>query len=231
MALRWLEPGGEADWIVSRLHPFAADVGSVLPDCFEAYARIFHPVIGADGVTRRWADVAEANARIAHPEMQLHMIERPVGTPAPAGYECGDGYDSGSLRAPARAVLVERLRAATTTPDECWFCVWEGFGGLDDEGVAGRVRVPGRGYLLASGPIDRALESFHPSFDQSPTLWWPDDRAWVVATEIDHAWTYVGADRAAIDGLLSDPRIEALEARITDRFVYDSDELNARLDG
>jgi hypothetical protein len=108
--------------------------------------------------------------------------------------------------------------------------VWAGWGGLDDGGVAERVRIPGRAYLLARGPIERALQSFHPPRDQAPSLWWPDDHAWVVATEIDLAWTYVAGSRPVIDGLLSDARIEALDAQIDDRFTYDSDHPNARLD-
>jgi len=32
-----------ARWIKDRLHPFAQDTGSVIPEGFEAYARVFHP--------------------------------------------------------------------------------------------------------------------------------------------------------------------------------------------
>jgi hypothetical protein len=54
-------------------------------------------------------------------------------------------------------------------------------------------------------------------FEQSPTLWWPDDRAWCVASEVDFHSTYVGGSRQLIDRLLGDERIEALEAAVTDR--------------
>ncbi|HEY3670064.1 MAG TPA: hypothetical protein VGN51_03950 [Acidimicrobiia bacterium] len=58
----------------------------------------------------------------------------------------------------------------------------------------------------------------------------PEDRAWVVASEIDFAWTYIGASMPVVDALVDDPRIEALEAHITDRFTADSDLVNAALD-
>ncbi len=38
--------------------------------------------------------------------------------------------------------------------------------------------------------------------DQTPNLWWPEDRAWFVATEIDLAWTYVGGREALIEQLV-----------------------------
>jgi hypothetical protein len=46
----------------------------------------------------------------------------------------------------------------------------------------------------------------------SPNLWWPDDRAWCVATEIDLAWTYLGGSTALISDVLSKPRLEAQPA-------------------
>ncbi len=47
-------------------------------------------------------------------------------------------------------------------------------------------------------------------------MWWPDDRAWCVASEVDFHSTYVGGSRRLIDGLLGDERIEALEVAVTD---------------
>jgi len=66
--------------------------------------------------------------------------------------------------------------------------------------------------------------------DQSPNLWWPDDRAWFVATDIDYAWTYIGGSTELIDQLLADDRLEVLPARLTEKPFHDSDTVNARLD-
>lgn len=158
------------------------------------------------------------------------MINRAPGTPVLDPTHALYGLDVGSLPLLERQVLGETLRGATSTPDRCWFCVWEGHGDLDDRGVREFVHVPNRAYLLAHGPVDRALGSFAPRRDQSANLWWPDDRAWVVASEIDFAWTYVAASAMVVDALIDDSRIEALNARITDRFTSDTDLLNAALD-
>jgi hypothetical protein len=161
------------------------------------------------------------------------MISRPVPPPA-AGDEMDvdatvDVLAWGTLPRPERRVLAEILATETSAADRCWFCVWEGFG-ADDHGVHGRVRLPARNYLLYSGPIDRVVDSAT-GLDQSPNLWWPDDRAWFVATEIDYAWTYVAGSRRAIDRVLGDDRLEALAAELTHKPFHDSDVVNAALDG
>ncbi len=58
--------------------------------------------------------------------------------------------------------------------------------------------------LLPPGPVEAARTSYADvSFvHRSATLWWPADRAWFIATEVDFAWTYVGGTRALIDALL-----------------------------
>lgn len=231
MPLRWLKEVAAASWIGERLHPFGEDTGSFVPDGFERYIRLFHPVAGDGGRYERWGEIAERNGRQVHPEMQLHMISRPAGTAAPDGYQPGAGYSAGSLPKDQRGVVVEHLRQATSTPGDCWLCVWEGFGGMDHQGVDERVELPARSYLLARGSIEDALPSvLDPPWDQSPNLWWPSDRAWFVATEIDFAWTYVGGSSALIEALLDEPRLETLPALLSHKPFYDSDVVNAALD-
>jgi hypothetical protein len=230
----WLRDVSPADWIEPRMHLRPHDVGSIIPDGFEAYGRLFHPLEPdwrSNRRRERWSDLARRNGRIAHSQMQLHLINIPRGQPGPKGYERGDGPNWGSLPLEERRVLVELLRDETTTPDRCWFCMWEGYGGLDDGGVRERVVRPHREYLLYTGTIERALESPNAPFDQSPAMWWPDDRAWFVATEIDFAWTYIGGSRGLIDSLVSDSRLEVLPAELTDEITYYGDKLNEALNG
>lgn len=54
-----------ADWLVDAMHPFAQDVGSVIPPGFEAYARVFHPAGKGDEDWEavRWTDIARANGK------------------------------------------------------------------------------------------------------------------------------------------------------------------------
>jgi hypothetical protein len=195
VAYRWTSDVSPAAWIAERLHPWFLDTGSVVPEGFDAYVRVFHPA-GESG-TERWADIARRNGRIAHPEMQLHLISRPVGARAGDRHDLGQGFRSG-LSAETCAVLVEKLSAY----ERCWFCVWEGYGGLDDQGVTARVIHPERAYLLAGGPVADAVPAWD---EQSPNLWWPEDRAWLVVSEIDFAWTYVGGSSGLIGDLLAEP--------------------------
>ena len=48
-----------------------------------------------------------------------------------------------------------------------------------------------------------------PRWWRQPDLWWPQDRAWCVATEIDLKSTYIGAHRACLQDLASLPGVEA----------------------
>jgi hypothetical protein len=42
-------------------------------------------------------------------------------------------------------------------------------------------------------------------------LWWPADRAWFVATEIDLEWTFVAGNPELIKCLQQDLRLEVVE--------------------
>jgi len=212
----WLTDVSPAHWVADRLHPFAQDTGSVVPEGFEAYGRLLHPI----GPRRqRWADMASRHGKVVHAEMQFHLLGRVPG----------DDPTWGSLPVEERAALVDLLRPYTTTPDRCWLAAWEG-SGVDDGGVDARLELPNRSYLLAGGSVELASASVLPRpMDQSYNLWWPQDRSWLVSTEVDYAWTYVGGTRALVDELLVDGRLEVLEARLTDRPFYDSDVLNAAL--
>ena len=128
-----------------------------MPEGFEAYCRVFHPEgpIHPDGSFRSWAEIAEFNGRIAHPNMQFHMINRPAGTPVPNRLHEGSGPSEGSLRPRERQRLVDLLRPETATPDLCWFCIWDGYGSIDVRGPL--VQLPHRSYGLYEGPIDLAM--------------------------------------------------------------------------
>jgi hypothetical protein len=75
-----------------------------------------------------------------------------------------------------------------------------------------RVRAPHRAYHLLAGPVAAAPELPAPVAWRCASLWWPADRAWLVATEIDGYLTYVGGTRAAVDAVLGDPALDAVPA-------------------
>jgi hypothetical protein len=92
-----------------------------------------------------------------------------------------------------------------------------------------KVHMPAREYLLFEGPLDAPGElgaevSWSPggqrTFEhQTPSLWWPDDRAWCAANEIDASFTCIGGSRALIDELLGHRELEVLELDPTQQFT------------
>jgi len=66
---------------------------------------------------------------------------------------------------------------------------------------------------------------------QSPNLWWPDDHAWIVATEIDYAWSYVGGSQHLIDRVVSDDLLEAMPVLLDDSPFWTGDTVNTDAEG
>jgi hypothetical protein len=129
----------------------------------------------------------------------------------------------------------------TTTPETAWFCLWEGNGAwwshahgpwfdpeddpleierlrtereAQDELLSATPKVDGpidRNYFLFRGPLSSACAFEVDGWYIGPNLWWPNDRAWIVITEIEGYSTYVGASRETAEALLVDPEIETIE--------------------
>lgn len=83
-----------------------------------------------------------------------------------------------------------------------------------------KLELPGRShFLFAAAPSGftepawaRDAPWHHdPRWPQSPSLLWPDDRAWIMVTEIDFDSTIVAGSPELVAGLVADPAIEALE--------------------
>jgi hypothetical protein len=204
----------EAAWIGGRLSPFNSGVvTSVVPSGFEGYARVLHPLGPSAGgqQTGRWADVASWSGI----EMVLGIDFPDIALPEhePSGVEPWPGQvpQVGTLHPADAGTLIAVLARYTSTPDRCWFCTWEGWGSVFFD-AGPRVELPGRNYALSVGPLAGLASRMDAQDDHSPNLWWPDDRAWCVATEIDLAWTYVGGSAALISDVLANPHLEAQPA-------------------
>jgi hypothetical protein len=175
----------------------------------------------------------------------------PLDVPWPGG-----DPDTGDLGPDALAALVAVLQRHTTPDAECVFALWEGYGwihgspsvmsirlggdgttSLEDvspayppDVLAGpRLHHPHRDYILFSGPLQAAGRLGVPSpWTQSPNLFWPADRAWCVASEIDFDSTLVGGSRKLIDGVLAAPELEAWAVGPEDSLAIDGDTVNIR---
>ena len=164
----------------------------------------------------------------------------PYGSPEP-----------GNLDAPQLAALCAILAVHTSAADDCWFCLWDGWGwshgspavarlgsdapvppAIDADVLAGpKVRLPGREYFLFTGPLGAILGAGwepEPGFriPQSPSLFWPDDRTWCVATEIDFESTLVAGSAQLIDQILNSASLDAWPIAPSDSLRSDGDQIN-----
>ena len=214
--LEYVPDAAPADWLRESMLTFGESVSSFLPGHFEAYARLHHPSEHGAGAGRAGSFWRE------------HLTAAAVDLRDPAAAEAfelrtveGDDAAVGTLPPLLIQALAEHLRRATTTPECCYFAVWNGLGGsVIPDSVKPVLELPNRLYHVLQGPIDGAETSFSTSsFEhRSANLWWPADQAWCVATEIDLAWTYVGGARACIQALLTDPRLKAVETTAMSRW-------------
>lgn len=209
---------------MERLTTFADSVLSIVPDGFAAYARVFHPAGDL-----RWADVAAAAGRVAHPAMQWNAITGADYYALEVPGLFGERPAEGAMPPGVARVLAEVL-ARHTGSSICWFAAWEGWGGSHATGPfasAPAFEPPHRRYVLARGAVADATESvgFGPA-DQTANLWWPEDRAWCVATEVDLVTTYVAASEDAVAELLAQPELEAMRIAPSAGVTGESDPLN-----
>jgi hypothetical protein len=160
----------------------------------------------------------------------------------------------GSLDRQEATALVSMLRPHTTTPNNCWLAIWDGFSQLTgsasvrvkaEHGLrawlrrrrtmrreisglvdAPTVSLPAREYVLYRGAIDVVPRFEHiPGHLQTPNMWWPEDRAWFVATEIDFDSTLVACTRACATALLAG-ELEVMEVFAETRLDIDGDIVN-----
>jgi hypothetical protein len=231
-------------------------VGFIVPSGFGSYARLLHPgrrLLGESHQERallRWSEIARARGKTIHPEVDLHAL---IDNADEWDYEHWKAISTGggewfpppeALEEAEAFPLVSILRAATSSED-AWFMLWNGYGDLHRQGfdavpwgtihrVDGPPDVPAelagsvwayRHYFVFRGPLD-ALSAWFEWRNEAPNYFWPDDTAWIVATEIDGFSTYVGAPKEQIDQILKSPFLEAVPCELTHRFDGIGDPIN-----
>jgi len=91
--------------------------------------------------------------------------------------------------------------------------------------------LPGREYLLLEGPLIAVSQLGDPGglggfTRKSPNLFWPADRAWCVASEVDFDSTLVGASAEAILEILETPELDAWPVAPDESLAADADRIN-----
>ncbi|MCO7220466.1 hypothetical protein [Klenkia sp. PcliD-1-E] len=216
-------------WVADAVRP-GLGVAGLLPPLFPAAARVFHPAahyVGDDDVDVRWAEVAAANGTTAHPLMEWGGItgsldfyeeadQSPVWEGAPA---------RGHLPEQVAGPLAEVLARHTQTPDDCFFGVWDGFGFIT--APQPRLTAGARSFWLVRGPVTLAAANMAAEpWEQGASLWWPADRAWCVATDVELVSTYLVGSAACVADVLGDPRLETAAASATQPVGDEADTVN-----
>jgi hypothetical protein len=176
----------------------------------------------------RWSEVASWTGTTVHPLMQFHRIAKLPAFPGHRRPNWGAVPSEGELPSAEGERLVAILRAHTATPDRCYLGLWEGYGVAELNAFAGlpRLMLTQRAYFLFLGPVDAVMSLTVGDFRHAPNLWWPEDRAWCVATDIDLSETYVAASAACVKELTSDPGLEAYAVPLDGRIDVDGDLIN-----
>jgi hypothetical protein len=229
-----------AAWIAPRLGGRFGAVARFVPRGYSAYVRVCHAATDQDGRRVTWSEVAESTGRQAHPLMQWHSL---VGSADPLDVTSsswrGSNPQRGNLEPDVLAALCGLLGDHTSKPDDCFFCLWDGYGWIDRapktlppafspaELSRPRVELPGRSYLLLAGPVTAAGRiAPQSSFRQSPNLFWPADHTWCVATELDFDSTLLGGTTDLIETILDTSILDAWPIGPDDSLAADADLIN-----
>ena len=118
-------------------------------------------------------------------------------------------------------VVLTELARHTGTPDDCYFCIWDGWPSFIADDPTPKVSIPNRDYFLFHGTladiadwnaqIKTLLDDLGDLGDApTPAFVWPSDHAWCVTCDIDPHFASIGAGRDAIDRLVADPRVDVV---------------------
>jgi hypothetical protein len=215
-------------------------VKHLMPDVFEAYAKVFH-----------WLDAHYGNIDTPlSPEEQtaLHLPQCEPLRDLVEKLRANDGDTRVRWKAVAEALGIpfeaglsdDWFRAKLETG--CWprYILGPDEGLLDlrelsalstvlaagDASIQCFYRLPEMAFIGTDNPLlyegslaDLSAFSTKPSF-RNPEYWWPANHEWCVCSDYDLAFTIVGGSSAAIRRVLGDPVLEAIEVQPDLRVDY-----------
>jgi hypothetical protein len=193
--------GAPGEWLDGACSGEPWTVGALVPNHHESLLRVGAPDPGLDDWWAAYQALFEVIASIG---------ERHTASPERAWFAIweGHGYDNVGTRVgwsdPPADEAEERARDAERA----------GLREADSRRNAEirtalsripRIERPDRTYYLVKGPV-RAVSGLHyPDRDdwRHPDLFWPDDRKWFVATDVDFWSLYIGGSSGFIDQIVA----------------------------
>lgn len=113
-------------------------------------------------------------------------------------------------------VALDVLSRYTTTPDECYFALWDGWSSIDITSPP-KFKIADRDYFLFRG----SLTDYEIWSSEDPLRWpygespdpafiWPVDRAWCITNDVDPHFATVAGSAEAIDHVLAETAIDTV---------------------
>lgn len=188
-----------AEWISESIGGEPRTVGTLVPNRYESLVRLHAPDPTPDGWWERYRD--------------LFVLVASLGasyttTPTRAWFAIweGHGFDKTTTHVAWRdppaddneqqrqAAERERLRIADR---ERHATIGSALAAIP------RFALPDRVYYLTQGPLSAMVDVRYPDFDgwRNPDLFWPHDRSWFAATDVDFWSLYVGGSEAFTNDL------------------------------
>lgn len=124
-----------------------------------------------------------------------------------------DGQDEADIEVPpdrpddlTQAVAALRVLAGfTSTPDDCFVAVWDGYGEIEDGPLLTGLAY--RHLALFRGPL-RGITELPVAWP--PAFVWPADQNWCFTSDVDPTWAGIGAGPSAIAALLAAPGLDVV---------------------
>ena len=194
----------------------------------------WHALVGSAGplnMTRSlWPGDDPRRGNLVPPEALAHLCDVLLdhsATPERCFFCLWEGW--GWIRSSPFGPAIPRASSAGEMPGSCDDPIAAAFSA--EELSRPRVHLPGRDYLLLAGRLKAALQIGHrPSpgwFEaQSPNLFWPADRVWCVASEIDFDSTLLGGTIELVDAILQTPELDVWPIQPDTSLAHDADRLN-----
>lgn len=209
------------DWLKNRLIGFASNVNSIVPSGYAAYARLLHPAYSSstDKPTRiSWQSVADHVGMTVNKESQWEILAASLPKHVLKLYE---PPLEGTLEPEIYEALLAILKTHTNNSGVCWYGLWDGYDYLlEPVKNAPKFSLSDRNYHLLQGALTLPPVSFCDGpFFQSANIFWPDDHAWCVASEIDFRSTYIAVSEKAIQDLLAHFPRELFRVSLDDRIT------------
>lgn len=180
----WIKPACDAPW---------GTVGALMPNRYPRILRLRAP---DPSVTDWWL------AYRALFEFVAAVGERHTSTPGRAWFAVweGHGFDGGtnSIAWPTPAIdedTIRRRKVEQARLDDETTRRYAAIRAALDE--VPRFHVPNRAYYLVEGAVSAVSHLRYPDSPnewRNPDLFWPDDRRWFAATDVDFWSVYVGGD-------------------------------------